>query len=180
MTKKGFTLIELLIAIAIIGMMMAIIIPMFQQQPGAARKKFIAQLNLLVQNAWQQSIITRAVHRIIFNFKDRQALVERNITLSPDAKKFDFKEVQGSDMQLSWPSSLIIRQFLVEGFDEMKRFSNREAEIIWFYIVPDGMTQQVTINGIDKEDSIENKPRQFGLVLNPFLAQFKEYDTFQK
>ncbi len=178
--KKGFTLIELLIAIAIIGIMMAAIIPMFRQQPGYERKQFVARLNSLVQFAWQQAIITQEVHRVLFNFKERKASIERNITKTPAVKKLDFEPVKGSDTTMTWPNSISIKQFLVEGFDEMKRFTGRGAETIWFYIIPDGMTQQVTINGIDKEDVIENKPRQFGLVLNPFLAQFKEYDTFQK
>ncbi len=177
---KGFTLIEIIIAIAIVAIMMASIAPTLRQQPGYERKQFIARLNALVQAAWQNAIITRTVHRVLFDFKDRIARVERNMTGAALTQTFDFQPVKGPDMQMSWATTIIIKQFFIEGFDEMKRFSGRGAETIWFYIIPDGMTQQVTINGIDKEDAIENKPRPFGLVLNPFLAQFKEYDTFQK
>ncbi len=179
-TKKGFTLIEILIAITIVAIMMASILPLLRQQPGYERNQFIARLNGLVQAAWQQAIITRMVHRILFNFKDRTAQVERHLVTAPVTQKFEFEPVKGPDMQMRWPSSLLIKQFLIEGFDEMKRFSGRGVETIWFYIIPDGMTQQVTINGIDKEDMLEQKPRPFGLILNPFLAHFKEYDTFQK
>lgn len=178
--KKGFTLIELLIAIVIVGIMMAAIIPTLQQQPGYERKQFIARLNAVVQFAWQQAIITRVVHRVLFNFAHRQIVVEQNITKSPIAKKIDFKEIQGFDARATWPSSIVIKKFMIEGFDEMKRFAGRNPETVWFYVIPDGMTQQVTINGVDKGDTLVNKPRPFGLILNPFLAQFKEYDTFQK
>lgn len=177
---KGFTLIEILIAMAIVGIMMAAIAPLLRQQPGYERKQFIARLNALVQTAWQQAVITRAVHRVLFDFKERIARVERNMTKVPLTQKFDFQPSKGPNTQVSWPVSIIMKQFFIEGFDEMKRFSGRGIETIWFYIIPDGMTQQVTINGLDKEDTMENKPRPFSLVLNPFLAQFKEYDTFQK
>lgn len=177
---KGFTLIEILIAIAIVAIMMASLAPFLRQQPGYERKQFIARLNTLVQAAWQQAVITRAVHRILFDFKNRMARVER-IAPTSSVQKLDFQPAQGPDMQISWSSTIIIKQFLIEGFDEMKRFTGRSIETIWFYVIPDGMTQQVTINGIDKEDTLDDdRPRPFGLVLNPFLAQFKEYDTFQK
>ena len=178
--RKGFTLIELLIAIAIIGLMMAAIIPMFQQQPGYERKQFIAHLNSLVQRAWQESIITKTVHRVVFDVKKREAIIEKNMT--PTAiNKLEFSPIKGMNAQFRWPITIDIKQFFIEGFDELKRFTGNAATSIWFYIIPDGMTQQVTINAVDRTQLIgEKRPRPFGLVLNPFLAQFKEYDTFQK
>lgn len=177
--NQGFTLIELLVALAIIGMLMAAIIPMMQQRPGRERKQFVAQLNSLVQFAWQQSIISRKTHRVLFNFKERQAFVEK-VTSSSQAKNLETEKVSGPGSSMEWPSTIIIKQFIVEGYDELARFGSRGAQTIWFYVIPDGLTQQVTINFIDREDKIDNKPQQFGLVLNPFLAQFKEYDRFAK
>ncbi len=47
--------------------------------------------------------------------------------------------------------------------------------------MPDGLTQTVTMNFLDtKQLNAAGKPRQFGLVLNPFNAQFKVYDGFQR
>jgi prepilin-type N-terminal cleavage/methylation domain-containing protein len=177
---RGFTLIELVIAIAIISIMMAAIMPFFRAQPGAARKQFAAQLNGIVQCAWQQAIITRAVHRVLFNIKERRAWVERHTSPAGNLQKLEFEAVRLPQAQMQWPAALIIKQFFIEGFDEIARFAGRVTETIWFYVVADGMTQQVTINGVDKEDTLMGKPRPFGLVLNPFLAHFKEYDTYQK
>ncbi len=179
--KYGFTLIELLIGITIIGILMAGIIPMMmQKEPGHERKQFTARLNALMQRTWQNAIITHTVHRVLFDFKDRKAFIEKDITKSSTAKKLEFEKVKGPDAEISWPSTFIIQQFIVGGFDEMRRFTGGKAKTVWFYLIPDGMTQQVTINGVDKDEIIEGKPSRFGLVLNPYTAQFKAYDAFQK
>ena len=73
-----------------------------------------------------------------------------------------------------------IKQFNIEGFDEMSRYGvGRKTTEMWFYIMPDGLTQEVTINALDTKDLKNNKPRPFSLVLSPFSAIFKYYDTFQ-
>jgi hypothetical protein len=38
----------------------------------------------------------------------------------------------------------------------------------------------VIINFLDTKDTKDDAPRRVGLVLNPFTAQFKIYDAFQK
>lgn len=178
--KHGFTLIELMIGIVIIGILMAGLIPMMmQKEPGSERKQFTARLNALMQLAWQQSIITNKVHRVMFDFKNHKAFIEKDVTKSPTAKKVDFELVKLPTSETTWPKTFIIQQFIVEGFDEMRRYAGK-SDTSWFYIIPNGMTQQVTINGIDKDDVIAGKPSQFGLVLNPYMAQFKAYDAFQK
>ena len=63
----------------------------------------------------------------------------------------------------------------------MKRFVGRDTGETWFYVVPDGMTQRVTINMTDGNDiDSGGRPAKIGLVLNPFNAQFAAYDTFKK
>jgi hypothetical protein len=42
------------------------------------------------------------------------------------------------------------------------------------------MAQNVVINFLDTQDLRDDQPRQVALVLNPFTALFKTYDTFQK
>ncbi len=179
--KRGLFLIELLIGIAIIGAMLAAILPLMQdKEPGHERKQFVTRLNELMQFGWQQSIITHAVHRVLFDFQERTATLERNITNSPTEKKLDFEKVKNPSGPMRWPKDIEIKQFIIGGYDEMRRFSRGGAQTSWFYIIPDGMTQLVTINGIDKADTGGGKPAQFGLVLNPYLAQFKVYDAYQK
>lgn len=161
--------------------MTAAVVPFMQRmQTGYERKQFIARVNSLVQTAWQQALITGAVHRVLFNMAERTAVVERDKTKSVLSKKLDFEPIAVENSSMKWPGSIEIRQFIIAGFDEMKRSTVRSTKTVWFYVIPDGMTQAVTINGVNKDELVENKPKQFGLVLNPFLAQFKVYDAFQK
>ena len=63
----------------------------------------------------------------------------------------------------------------------MKRFVGHDTGETWFYVVPDGMTQRVTINMTDSQDiDSGGRPAKIGLVLNPFNAQFATHDTFKK
>lgn len=178
--RRGFSLIELLIAMLIVAMMTAAVIPFMQRmQLGYERNQFIAHVDSLVQTAWQQAIMTGKVHRILFTFAERTAVIERDITKSALAKKLEFEPVVLANATMSWPSSIEIHQFIIEGFDEMKRSAEGRSKTVWFYLIPDGMTQAVIINAVDKDERINNKPKPFSLVLNPFLAQFKVYDAFQ-
>ena len=56
----------------------------------------------------------------------------------------------------------------------------RQTTELWFFIVPEGLAQDVVINLLDMRDKDRGKAKQVGLVLNPFAAQFKSYDSFQK
>jgi hypothetical protein len=63
----------------------------------------------------------------------------------------------------------------------MDRYVGRSSDKVWFFVIPEGLTQAVTINLFDTKDLLQNKkPRPVGLVLNPFSAQFSVYDQFQK
>ncbi len=181
--RIGFTLFELLIVIAIIAVLGAIIMPNLQRTtPRYEREAFIARLNALVQLGWQQAVIKHKIHKVQFD-------VGKNIvSLHQDTGQRDlggdplFKPVKGLYLSTSftWPDQFRIKQFFVEGFDEMSRFVGRKTAEIWFYLMPEGMTQDVVINMVDTKDLRNRKPRPVGLVLNPFTAQFKVYDTLQK
>jgi prepilin-type N-terminal cleavage/methylation domain-containing protein len=178
----AFALIEVLIAIAIIAILASIVVPNFQaRQPRYERELFIARLNSLVYVAWQQAIMTRAVHKVSFNFSRKVISIAREVVSNSPKKEPEFKPVTGQFFQttLRLPENIKIQQFILEGFDEMKRSTGQTNEV-WFFIIPDGLTQMVTINALDMRDTTRNKPRQFSLVLNPFNAQFMPYDTFQK
>ena len=182
MNKTGFTLIELLIALAIIGFLLKVAIPNYNRaQPGYERKEFIARLNALIRLGWQNALALQKIHKVLFDVKNGAIDLEVETDKFDDKGESVFKKVTGAYIKpsISLPDVFMIKNFFIEGFDEMARFAGRTE--IWFFIVPEGLTQDVIINFLDTKDIAANgKPRPVSLVLSPFAAQFKEYDTFQK
>lgn len=182
--KKGFTLIEILVAIAIIAVMATVVIPnLMPRRPEKERKDILAKLDALTRLAWYNALTKQKTHKVLFDFDKKRVSLE----VETDKKDSDgnplFEPVKtGGYIKSSfvWPKHLDVKNFYVEGFDEIGKRSDRGAGQVWFFVIPDGLAQQVTINFLDMLDRPQGKPRSIGLVLNPFLAQFKEYDTFQK
>ena len=163
--------------------MLSIAIPNFRKLlPRREREAFIGKVNAITRLAWQRALIERKVHRIVFNFKNNEFWMEEP-TGTTKLDEMEFKRVKGGYAITSGkiPKSIKIKNFIIEGFDEMTRRGAGGTDESWFFIMPDGLTQTVIINLLDtKQLNAAGKPRQFGLVLNPFNAQFKVYDSFQK
>jgi len=182
MHSKGFTLLELLIVIAIMGFMAVIVIPNFMRRaPGYERQDTMAKLNALANLAWQNALIENKIHKIKFDFNAEKVSLEIE---TGEYKKGEpiFKPLERTylNTEFSWPEHLEVKNFFIEKRDAMKEFMTG-ARAVWFFIMPEGLTQDVIINVIDTKDLLpDGKPRTIGLVLNPFNAQFKEYDTFQR
>ncbi|CAN5167657.1 hypothetical protein BH09DEP1_BH09DEP1_1990 [soil metagenome] len=182
--NKGFSLLELLVVLAIMGILMAVVVPNFRNLlPGRERKLFIEKLNGLVRSAWQRALIERKLQKVAFDFNTRSIWLESATGAIKDGDP-EFVRAKGgyAAAAVKIPKVLEIKNFFIEGFDEMSRYGGgRKTTESWFYIIPDGMAQAVTINFLDTSNTnAAGKPRQFGLVLNPFNAQFKVYDAFQK
>ena len=183
--KRGFTLLEILVVLAIIGIMATIVVPSFKSiLPRREREAFVSKLNALMRYAWQHALIERKAHKMSVNFEKKLIWIEM-ATGSPNKEgKPDFAPIKGAYLNTSMviPSSIQIKNFIIEGYDEMSRYAaGSKLQDSWFFIMPDGLTQTVTINFLDtRQTNVAGRPRQFGLVLNPFNAQFKVYDSFQK
>jgi len=181
--RRGFSLLELLVVIAIIGILSAVIMPNIQRStPRYEREEFIARFNTLVQYGWQQSLITHMVHRVHVDVAKKMI----TLTIATDEKDKSgepvFKPIPDAayDTECVIPEQILIKQFFIEGFDMMTKFGRSKSASVWFYIVPEGMVQNVVINFMDTKDVRDDQPLSVGLVINPFTAQFKTYDTFQK
>jgi prepilin-type N-terminal cleavage/methylation domain-containing protein len=182
-SKPGFGLLEVIIAIAILGLAMAVVIPNFRgRQPKYEREQFIARLNGLAQFARKSAIMTTKIHKVAFDFSKREAWIEAATGQKSKEGEAEFAPIKSSSTRarISWPEQFSFKNFYIEGFDEMSRFSGRATQEVWFFVMPEGLAQEVIANVVDTKDRIDKKPRQIGLVLNPFNAQFKIYDAFQK
>jgi prepilin-type N-terminal cleavage/methylation domain-containing protein len=181
--KSGFSLLEILIVVLIIGLLSSMIAPNFQRAtPRYEREAFIARFNTVVQFGWQQALITHKLHRVTVD------IGKSLITLMADSGEKDksgeavFKLITNAveDITCPIPDQILIKQFFIEGYDMMTKHGRSGTKSAWFYIVPDGIVQNVVINCNDTKDTQDNKSRPVGLVMNPFSAQFKVYDAFQK
>jgi len=180
--QRAFTLIEVMISLAIIAMLAALVLPNLRTRtPRHEREKFVARLGAQVQAAWQHALVTHTLHKVVFDFKKRRVHVAYATKQRDEKGQLRFKTLNNwhGVQPMVWEPQFKIKQFIIEGFDEMTRFSDRAVAESFFYVVPDGLTQAVTINFFDTKDTIGRKPRQCSLVLNPFTARFSYYDSFQ-
>lgn len=174
---------ELLIVLGIIGVLSAALVPSFRgKSPRYEREQFIARFNTLIQYGWQQALVTHKVHRITVDVGKKLI----SLTVHSDEKD---KSGEGVYKPLTNPvqeteciilDQINIKQFFIEGFDMVAKFSRNKIATMWFYIIPEGMVQSVVMNFNDTKDVRDDQPRPVGMVLNPFSAQFKVYDAFQK
>lgn len=182
-TKSGFGLLELILAIALVGAMAVVVVPNlgmkgFREQ----REQFITDLNLLTKYAWQQAIVTNKVYKIDFDLMQKEVVVMRASDSVDHEGKPTFESMPYSYLtnKIKIPSQFVVRNFYVESFDEMARRTGSATGGVWFYIIPEGLSQSVIINLVDIKDTIAGKGRAVSLVLNPFTAQFGVYNEFKK
>ena len=187
MTRPGFSLIELLVAIALMGVVAAIVIPNLQRRgPKQKREQFVVRLNLLAAFARQQAIVSNKIQRIEFDLssKRKRVALTQATGKKDDRGKPLFLPVKRAYIKttVAIPASFSFKQFFIEGYDEIARHRvGKKTTSIWFFIVPDGLSQSVVINFVNTKEKIApGKFKSVGLVLNPFMVQFKAYDTFQK
>ena len=176
-SKSGFTLVETMIVLGIIGLILSLGIPQINKLfPSSQRVAFISRLNQLVGFAWQSAIREQKVHRIYFDFEKNEVKVEMASGQKDPKGKEIFKPTKPVYFStvIEWPENLQVRQFFIEGTDES------QFKRIWFFIVPDGLSQSVIINIQDENDLVEGSPVRVGLVLDPFKPEFKIYDEFKK
>lgn len=182
-SKRGFTILELLIVILIMGIIGSVVMPNLKRTtPRYEREAFLARLNALTQLAWQQALIEHKIVQVLIDVSKKRVSLLID-TQEPDRSgDLTFKPLIGlvQETEIIIPDQIEFKQVIIEGFDMMAKFTRAKTEEMWFYVIPEGLTQDVIINCIDVKDTKNDEPRSIGLVLNPFNAQFKIYDTFQK
>jgi len=174
---NGFTLLEILIAIALMAIIAMVVVPSLTRLGSRhERTTFIGHLQALVQGGWQAALASGKMYRVHIDVD------KRVITLGVETGAVDnhgeplFNRVPSSIVNsvVRFPASIQIKHVFIEGFDEMTRAgSGRKTSEVWFYIMPDGLTQHVIIQGVDAKDLRNGKPRPFTMSLSPFTATFQ-------
>jgi prepilin-type N-terminal cleavage/methylation domain-containing protein len=151
--KSGFTLIELVLVIALIAVVTGLMLPRLRRRESSVGQDFIVRLNAFVQEGAQTAQQTASAQTITFNFGSN--VLER----SPEQARIPL------------PSELEFTDIIVNGESQL---SSGKVTKTFFYILPDGTTQEVRILFRDQEqDTRIPGSGQYELVLNPFTAQFK-------
>ncbi len=160
----------------------AIVIPNLRYlMPHYKRNEFISRIAALVQFGWQDALITQKVHRLFFDLNKGTIRLEIETKKSEQGKEF-FEPAtrENAPVMYQWPENIEIKQFYIEG-KNMMGLAGIKTETIWFYFVPEGLVQDVIINVTDtKELDAAGKPKNFSLTINPFSAQVKTHEGFEK
>jgi prepilin-type N-terminal cleavage/methylation domain-containing protein len=176
--KAGFTLIEILVAIALVSIMLAVVAPrLYSPSPEQIQRQFVQEVNGLVNFAQHNAIRNGTVQKVLFDLK-KEVIVLEEATGDKKNGELLFKPVERAyrKTMITIPSAIEIKQFLIQGVNEMGRAGGRTVDQIWFYVLPDGTAQDVIINYIFAAE----QQHRMSLVLNPFSAQFTRYDDFQQ
>jgi len=136
-------------------------IPRLYRAGASQLESFTARLNTLVQEGEQRAITENIPYKLHFDFRQSNRIVQLRVAGKQE------KIVSKIDM----PASLTLHDLYINRKIEMGR------EEAWLFISPAGLTQEFIINLTDPKTSASGT---YGLVLNPFAAQFKLYDSFQK
>lgn len=165
-----------MIVIAIMAIVMGLGLATMQQSgPRYERETFIARLNSLLFLGWQNAIKVGKPSRVSFDFeKKRISLAQETDSIDKQTGDYGFKPLvrQYGKTELAIPENIKFEQFIIEGYDELRRYSGRKNAETWFFIMPGGLTQEVAITMVDLKD----RKRRFSLVLNPFSAQFASHE----
>lgn len=178
----GFTLLELIVVIALIGAMMAIVVPRIGGKTAKQeREEFIAQLNTLVSFSWSNALRSGKVQKVDFDFETNKIIIEESAGKKDERGQLVTTPLKRAyrSTSLKIPKQFILRNFYIEGVDEVAARGGNIAGA-FFYITPEGLAQSVVINFVDRKEKRAGAPVPFGLVLNPFSAQFAGYGTFKK
>lgn len=173
--KLGFSLLEIIIAIAIIGVMAMIVVPRLRFRGGNALDALVDKIATLTNSGYERAIMTGKLHRVFFSFKEHpyvELQIARDKKASDTEQKFEKAATEYATVSFDWDERFVVKNFYIKGFDEAAKGNLNDA---WFYILPEGMSQEIVINIVDETTGDER-----GLVLNPFHVKFTMYDTFQK
>lgn len=160
--RSAFSLLELIVVVAIMGLMAAIVMPnlkIFKKRQ--ADKDFVSSLNYISKLAKDNAANTGELHKVVFDFDNFQIFIEQQDGENYLKYENDYLTTIGTLKDIE------IINFYINGQDEMElRPGESKKNTVWYFIVPNGLTQEVMIN-YDVEEAQKN------LIIDPFSGLFK-------
>lgn len=177
--KAGFSFIELIVAIMILGIMATLVVSRVMFRGPREIDAVAANITRLTQMGYERAVLTGKLHRVFFDFAQDapefrlEVLADGAQKDAPELKdqKFTPVSVEYNKTRYAWPEQVTIKNFYIKTIDE----AARGLKTAWFYIMPEGITQEIVIN---MADELLQDTR--GMILNPFTVRFTIYDSFQK
>jgi type II secretion system protein H len=171
-SRLGFTLIEILVVLLIVAIMGSVIGPRLSPQTARMeRDQFVTALNKLLRVATTQAVASQKLHQIYWQISERFVEIRKHTGAydrAGDPVCVPVNQLYGQEI-LKIPERFILKKFIIEGTNELA--GGRALKEVWFYIVPDGIAQQVTISFVDTHEEVSEANRLLTLTLNPFTVQ---------
>ena len=160
--NSAFSLLELIVVVAIMGLMAAIIMPnlkLFKKRQ--VDKEFSSSLNYISKLAYDNAANTGKMHKVVFDFDNMLIYIEQK-----DGENYTPYENSYLTTSVSLKDIEIINIY-INGKDEMElKPGESKKNTVWYFIVPNGLAQEVSIN-------YDVGELQKNLVIDPFNATFK-------
>jgi prepilin-type N-terminal cleavage/methylation domain-containing protein len=166
--RTGFTLIEIVVAIALLALVSALVIPRIRRQPLPVPKLFEQQLNSVLQIAKTNALETQKLHRIMFDLKNNNAFIEIVADKKDSQGKNAFEKLSIPYVKTSFPlnENLTVERFIVNGKNLMLRGDDLSYTGMWFYITAEGICQDIEIGLYDQD-----KKQNVTIKINPFFCK---------
>ncbi len=169
--RKGFTLVEVLVALVLLALLAAIVIPRLTRRSVPVEQELTRRLNELTRLGQLDALTSGSLHRIHFDLKNSRVLIEKASKKRDSQGHLQFEPVSVSYSTTSFklPLTLEIEKFFVKGKNLLTGGEGITTTGVWFYLVPEGLAQEVTINIRNTQNQ-----RATALSINPFTAQFSK------
>lgn len=160
MCKKAFTLIEVLVVLVIIGLMMGLVIPQAGRIFRSNLKLASNNLAGAIKYAYDNSIMTRRIERIVFDFEKHSYSLEVSapgVLVALDKEQTDNKKEEDDDDQKNKTKTFSRIdgtwgriKYLPTGvfFDSIYDYSIKKEmkkDLAYMYFFPQGQTQSLII-----------------------------------
>lgn len=175
-SHTGFSLIEILVALAIMSIMALVLVPRLKVRGHQPIDQLVEHIVSLSRMGYERAILTGKTHRVYFFFRDPARI---SLEVIKDDKsttgEWQFASAAAAYAPVTYPWDLerfTVLNFYIKNIDEARNKGLKDA---WFFVLPQGVSQEVIIN---IRDEVTSEVR--GLVLNPFTVQFTVYDAARK